>query len=103
MLPLQAIIFDSPAGVAACLRCIGEDGDARVCRVKNRLDPGYDSARSLGYRDVALNLRLSTAAACKLGCDLHVCELQLLLRPFAMLKTEEGHANYVGFRNIRGE
>ena len=47
----------------------------------------YDGAASLGYRDVAFNLRLRTAAAREFGVDTHVCEVQLLLRPFAELKV----------------
>ena len=41
----------------------------------------------MGYRNVAFNLRLRTAAARELGVDTHVCEVQLLLRPFAELKV----------------
>ena len=47
----------------------------------------YDGAESLGYRDVAFNLRLRTAAAREFGVDTHVCEVQLLLRPFAKMKV----------------
>ena len=99
----QAIVFDDLAGLAACLDWIAADQEVRVCRVKNRMSPAYDPALSMGYRDVALNLRLSTPETRRLGCELHVCELQLLLRPFAVLRTEEGHRRYVRFRNIRGE
>ena len=58
--------------------------------MKNRLDPGYDAAASGGYRDVALNLRLTGVAARELGVETHVCEVQLLLRPFAELKVGVG-------------
>ena len=47
----------------------------------------YDGAESLGYRDVAFNLRLRTAAAREFGVDTHVCEVLLLLRPFAEIKV----------------
>ena len=46
-----------------------------------------DGAATAGYRDVALNLRLRTAAAIELGVDAHVCEVQLLLRQFAEIKV----------------
>ena len=55
--------------------------------MKNRLDPSYDAAASGGYRDVALNVRIASAAAAALGVDGHVCEVQLLLRPFAEIKV----------------
>ncbi len=56
-------------------------------RVKNRLDPDYNAEESLGYRDVALNLRVVTAETRQLGSETHVCEVQLLLRAFAELKV----------------
>jgi hypothetical protein len=46
----QSIIFDGPAGVAACLRAVAADPEAVVLRVKNRLDPAYDARSSAGYR-----------------------------------------------------
>ena len=61
-------------------------------RVKNRLDPAHRSGASAGYRDVALNLRLAGPAARRLGLDMHVCELQLLLRSFAQFKVRDGRA-----------
>ena len=36
---------------------------------------------------MGLNLRIRTAAARNLGVDMHVCEVQLLLRNFAELKV----------------
>ncbi len=54
----QSIVFESPGGVAACLAAIAADPTVALCRVKNRLDPKYDAAKSAGYRDVGLNLRM---------------------------------------------
>ena len=39
----QSIVFEDVAGVAACLVALRADPDARVLRVKNRLDPAYDA------------------------------------------------------------
>jgi hypothetical protein len=75
--------------MAACLRAIARDPDAEVLRIKNRLDPGFDPALSAGYRDVSLSLRIATAETRALGVDLHVCELQLLLRAFHALKVND--------------
>jgi hypothetical protein len=83
----QAIVFDTVCDLAACLRAIRDDPAARLLRVKNRLDPAYDAATSAGYRDVALNLCLATEWALEMGLETHVCEVQLLLRPFAELKV----------------
>ena len=78
--------------MAACLRAIAQDPDAEVLRIKNRLDQGFDPARSAGYRDVSLSLRIATAEAVALGVDLHVCELQLMLRTFHKLKVSSATA-----------
>ena len=88
----QSIVFEDLAGVAACLAAVRADKEVRVLRVKNRLDPDYDAAASAGYRDVALNLQLVSAQAGQLRVDLHVCEVQLLLLPFAQLKVRPDNA-----------
>ena len=99
----QAIAFDGLGDLAACLQAIAADGDVELVRVKNRYDPDYDGGQSGGYRDVCLNLRFRTAAAARLGVDAHVCEVQLMLRAVAELKTAEGHALYVAARGLRAD
>ncbi len=71
--------------------------------MKNRLRPDYNSKSTAGYRDVLLNLRMATAEARELGVDNLVCELQLHLLPFAVLKNDGGHERYVAFRNERAQ
>jgi hypothetical protein len=66
---------------------VREDNDAHIVRIKNKLDPAFDASPYGGYRDVAVNLRLTTPAAVRLGLESHVCELQLLLRPYAEFKV----------------
>jgi hypothetical protein len=83
----QSITFDSAVDIAACIRALREDSDVHVVRIKNKLNPAFDSGPYGGYRDVAINLRLKTAVTICLGLESHVCELQLLLRPFAELKV----------------
>ena len=58
-----------------------------VIRIKNRLDPAYNSALSAGYRDVCMNIRISNHLTEELGLNLHVCEVQLVLLPYAKLKV----------------
>jgi hypothetical protein len=50
-------------------------------------------------------LHLSTPELRRLGCDLHICKLRLVLLHFAVLnwKTDDGQMCYVQYRNIRGE
>ena len=99
----QAIAFDSPRDLLAGLRAVADDPDVRIRRVKNSLRAGHDAAATAGYRMVMVNLSLVTDAARRLGADVHVCELQLLLREFAALKSESGHRRYCVFRDQRAE
>ena len=83
----QSIIFDTPDCVLACLRAISQDSEVQVVRISNKMDPDYDGRASAGYRDVALNLQITTEESQRLGVDSHICELQLILRKFAELKV----------------
>lgn len=83
----QCIVFEDLADLAACLQSIRIDPDVRVVRVKNRLADSYDVGLSAGYRDVVMNMRLTSTAASVRGVDGHICEVQLLHRLFAELKV----------------
>jgi hypothetical protein len=83
----QSIVFDKIADIVTCLQTIANDTEAVVIRVKNRLDLSYDPSISAGYRDVALNVQIANKDSIELGIETHICELQLLLRPFAELKV----------------
>ncbi len=97
----QSIVFESTQDIAACLQLIAEDDDVSILSIKNRLSREYDDKETAGYRDVNINLRFKNEDAHRLGVDFHICELQLLLRSFAELKSDRGHARYVKFRNAR--
>ena len=81
----QAIVFDDIADVTACVTLISNDSDVRILRVKNRFTGS--ASVSGGYRDVLLNLCVVTDAARALGVERHVCEVQLILRSFFLLKV----------------
>ena len=83
----QTIIFSEISGITKCLKVIGNDPDVELVRLKNRMDPAYDGLQSLGYRNVAINLRLVTPQTMALGIDTHICELQLLLQAMAEIKV----------------
>jgi hypothetical protein len=87
----QIIVFDDLSGLLECLRIIRLDSEARVLRVKNRLDINYNSSKSAGYRDVALNLTLKSDAALANGLDTHVCEVQLMILSMYQLKVNTPH------------
>jgi hypothetical protein len=83
----QCLVFREGRNLVACLRCMAEDPQVALVRVKNRLDPAYDPAASAGYRDVLVNLRVETAETTGLCVAGHVCEVQLILLPFAEIKV----------------
>jgi hypothetical protein len=74
--------------LTSCLQAIAADSEVHIVRIKNRLDLLFDEETSAGYRDLALNLRISTAWTRSLGLDGHVCELQLILKSFSEVKVE---------------
>ena len=83
----QSIFFDSIWDILACLQSILADSEVNVVRVKNRLDPTYNSLLSAGYRGVTLNLQVINQKTLELGVDSHVCEVQLVLKTLAKLKV----------------
>ena len=89
--------------IIKCLEAILLDQEATILRIKNRLTHSYNADVTAGYRNVAINIAIATPQTRRLGIDGHVCELQLILRPFHILKTESGHQRYVAFRNKRAE
>lgn len=99
----QSIIFEKPSELAACLRVIANDPDVSIARITNRFDREYNARKSLGYRDLNLNLRIDTPETRALGAELHLCEVQMLPRKFSDLKSSRGHKRYVAFRNARGQ
>ena len=100
----ESVVFKSLRDLSTCLAAMAADSDVALLRVKNRFDPAYDSASSGGYRDVQVCLSFtSAAAAVRLGLDRHVCEVQLLLRATAELKSDAGHRHYVECRNLRAD
>jgi len=70
---------------------------------QNRMSKGYDPRASCGYRDVMVNLCINTPLTHQLGLSRHVCELQIILKTFMVLKSQDGHKRYVKFRDKRVE
>jgi hypothetical protein len=69
------------------MKVIINDPEVQICRVKNRMDPGYNASATAGYRDVVLNMQIKTQQTAAMGVDGHVCEVQLILNRFAELKV----------------
>ncbi len=83
----QCIVFECISDLVDCLRAIEADPDILLLRIKNRMDPAYNAQASGGYRDVALNLRISSPLTLSYAVEAHVCEVQLILLPFAEVKV----------------
>jgi hypothetical protein len=86
-----------------CLEALRDDPDIQVLQVKNRLHVSFDPSTTAGYRDVLVNGRFTHEEAVRYDIDYHVFEVQLILKAFAELKTEEGHHNYKLYRDIRAQ
>mmetsp|Transcript_37690 Transcript_37690/g.78939 ORF Transcript_37690/g.78939 Transcript_37690/m.78939 type:complete len:181 (+) Transcript_37690:1163-1705(+) len=97
----QSIYFYGLEEMIKCIQAISADQESHVERVVNRLHHDYDSTTTAGYRNIALNLVLRTPDTVLLGLDGHVCEVQLILVSFAEIKSDQGHARYVTWRDQR--
>ena len=95
------VVCRSIAQVNSVLQAIAQDPDVALLRCKNRLHPKYNGKATAGYRDLSLNLAFTSPEAARLGLDGVVCEVQLLVQAFYEVKTDEGHANYRKFRDLR--
>ena len=76
----EILVFDTLLDLIAMLQTLRDDPDVKIMRIKNRLDPNYDSAESAGYRDVLVNICIDNAETSSLNVHYHVAELQLILR-----------------------
>ncbi len=83
----KQIIFERPEDLLTCVELVLADPDLRIERIKNRFDSSYNAVVSGGYRDVCVNLRISTFETQSLGLHTHVCELQLCLLPISCIKV----------------
>ena len=85
------------------------DTDIAILRTKNRFDPDYDSTDSAGYRDFAMNVKFRCVPAgehvpsgvTEAEFLSTIFEVQLQIAVIHACKKEEGHRNYVRFRNMK--
>lgn len=104
------MVFERVDDISEMLDRMRQDPQIKIVRIKNRLEPSYDSSLSAGYRDVMLNIKLDNSESRGLGIQNHVAEIQLIPSAVYAMRAEEafdhsqhfGHANYVRWRNLRG-
>jgi len=99
----QQIVFRSVEDIRNCLAAISSDPEATIRRHKNRLALDYNDVLSAGYRDILLNISIDNEKTKRLGTNRHICELQLVLDAFHVLKSVDGHKRYVEYRNKRAQ
>ena len=69
------------------------NNEVRICRIKFRLDEGYDVTEAGGYRDILVNMAFEPRDI--LVDNWHIVELQLNLKKFVQIKDGGGgHASY---------
>jgi len=85
------VVFDNLSGLLNALRVLTSTATGfDVLRVKNKLD----FRQKLGYRDCCANVMLSNSDS------VHVCELQLHLKPYMEAKHSGGHKAYTQVRTL---
>ena len=90
----ESITFQSISDLTQCLENLAQDPSIRILRIKNSLRGHFHSRKSGGYRNVLVNLRVVNPRTTELCVKDHVCELQLTLMPFMVIRTHEAHERY---------
>jgi hypothetical protein len=99
----QAVVFDTIPDMTLMIGALHNDPEIKVIRVKNRMATSYDASRTCGYRNVLVNLCLQNDITRYFNINMHICELQLVLKEVVEVRTMNGHTCYVAFRNMRCE
>ena len=71
----DAIVFDRIQDLRVMLQLLIKDPEIVIVRIKNRLDPGYNSSLSAGYRDLMINLQIRNEETCLLHVQHHIAPL----------------------------
>jgi len=98
-----SLFFDRIQDLTMALGTLMSDPDVMLMRARNWLKEDWDSLNQAGYRAVHLNLRIVNRKTEMLGCETHICEVQLIMKSFGEPRTRESHQRYVKFRDLRAE
>jgi hypothetical protein len=103
----DCLVFDDLEDLVVMLDRLRKDPEIKIVRIKNRLDPNYDSSTlSAGYRDVMVNIQVRNSETMSLNIEFHIAEIQLIPRAVYERRTSgtfNGHMNYVLWRDLRGK
>ena len=97
----EFLVFEDLSDLVAMLKRLRQDPELIIMRIKNRLDPRYNSALSAGYRDVLVNVRIENSESVKLNVSHHIAELQLI--PRAVYDRRSNGCGDRGHSGSRGE
>ena len=96
----ERIVFDTIRDLTDCLMALSGEEAVEIVRIKSTMtSEGQDGQISSGFRFVSVNLRIHTEETIRLCINGHVCELQLVLLPFAQALTHHRHSQYTSCRN----
>jgi len=98
-----SIFFDCIEDLTVSLQTIMIDPSIQLLRVKNSLAFDADVSKTAGYRCVCLNLRVMSEETKMLGCEAHICEVQLLLLAYGDTRSKSSHKRYVLYRDLQAE
>jgi hypothetical protein len=77
----ECLVFDVLEDLVVMLDRLRQDPEIQIVRIKNRLDPNYDSSTlSAGYRDVMVNIQVRNSETMSLNIEFHIAEIQLIPR-----------------------
>jgi len=96
-----SLYFDKIEDITMVLGAIMTDSEVQLLRAKNNLKPDANASATAGYRAVHLNLRLINHKTQMMGCEMHICEVQLVLRSIGELRSAQSHARYRQYRDLR--
>ena len=101
----ERIVLESVTELEKVLRELHRDPSVVIVRIKNYMSMHYDGTDTAGFRCIVVNLRIDTPLTRMLGIELHVCELQLMLRDVyeavCSPSYSEMHVRYQVLRNFR--
>jgi ppGpp synthetase/RelA/SpoT-type nucleotidyltranferase len=95
-----SIVCGEVAEIHAVMQAIVADDTVEIVRIKNRFAPHHDATLTAGYRDLALNLKLTPQPTQPAHAEA-IFEVQVQHRDIYSIKSVEGHAKYAKYRDLR--
>lgn len=88
-----SIVCGEVAEIHAVMQAIVADDTVEIVRIKNRFAPHHDARLTAGYRDLALNLKLTPRPAHPAHAEA-IFEVQIQIQDIYNIKSVEGHVRF---------